>query len=200
MDAPLKEVKIEEIDSYLESSNDRMELFDDDEIKKEEPCDYDFDEYHSMVGFGKEDEDTPWTGIPAEENQMERFGFPLSHFRESRNTEYQVIGGRSKRPLYTVSGFRFKNLTQTSSTLEEVMVSTINDFIKENIDSIDVKKKNVTLVLHHEKLRDAEQSLFINLNSIGNPGKTVLSFFERFSQSNESLRIQDRMDIDFWIS
>lgn len=172
------------------------EDYDDDvsqtDVKIEEPGD-------EMIGFGKE-EGNIWAGVPAETNQEERFGHLLSHFRREDDVQLQVVGGRSKKLLYTVTGFRFQNLTETSGTIEESLVAVINDFVKEKVDKVDVKKKNVTLVLHHEKLRDNGHSLFMNLNQVSNPGELVLSFFERFGQSNSDLRIEDSMQIDFWIS
>src|SRR5689334_4591905 len=97
-----------------------------------------------------------WTNLPPSIDQEKKFGYKLSHFRKEKNKRHDVIGGKNHKHIYSVCGFGFKNLEQSSATIEETLVATINDFVEQNLVEIDVDGKNVTLVLHHEGLREAD--------------------------------------------
>lgn len=158
------------------------------------------DEEDDVKHFQQLSEQIPWTELPEEPNQVERFGYKLSHFRKERETRLKVQGGRNKKILYSVFGFSFSNLEQTKSTLEETMICTINDYVKTNVDNIDVEKNKVTMAVFHEKLRDNEGTIFIHLNAVARPGEAVINFIEKFSMSNHDLKLDNKMDIDFFIS
>lgn len=111
------------------------------------------------------------------------------------------MGGRAQRSMYTVSGFSFINVLDSQAPLSETLAETINDFVRNVVLPLQLnQQRNVTMIFHHEGLRESNKSLFVNINSISNPGEAVLDFFERFSQSNKSFKMDEPMSFDFWIS
>lgn len=139
-----------------------------------------------------------WLDIASEEEQVQKFGFPLNFFRNNKEIRRDVIGRKSKRIFYAISGFRFRNLMKTHASIEETFIAAINAYVNEITDKLDLKGKSVTLVMHHSGLR--EESLFVHLSKNINPGEAIMSFIERFAQSNANIKIEDEMDFDLWVS
>lgn len=131
-----------------------------------------------------------------------RSGHPLTHFRNQRDVVHNRIGGRSQRSMYTVAGFTFTNMQESRATLSATLAETVNDFVRSTVLALseEERARRITMVFHHEALREANKSLFVNLNATVDPGKAVISFFDRFAQSNKAFRMDQEMSFDFWIS
>lgn len=141
-----------------------------------------------------------WTNIPSESDEVKKYGYPLHYFRTEKFTRTDVVGKKNKKTLYSISGFRFRNLMETKSSIEETFIECINAYVKEVMDKLDAKGKTTTLVMHHNGFNEIDESLFINLNKTVSPGDAVMSFIERFAQSNDNIKLNDEMDFDLWIS
>lgn len=127
-------------------------------------------------------------------------GYGLHHFRDHKDIRQDVYGKRSKRIKYSVLGFTFKNLTQSKASIEDTLIATVDDFTKEIVDSMDVQGKNIVLVLTHSGLRESDKSLFISLHTAMSPGSSLLALIQRYAQSNSNMKLQDEMDIDFFVT
>lgn len=142
----------------------------------------------------------PRPDYSSEAEQVRKFGFPLKHFRNEGPMRKDVIGGRNKKTLYSISRFNFQNMHETNATIEETLIECLNDFVSETVKRADAVGKNTTLVMNHDGLREWPKSFFCNLNKHVNAGEAIIAFIERFSQSNDHVKIQDNIEFDLWIS
>ena len=126
-------------------------------------------------------------------DEVSRYGYPLSEFYSIEDVQKILPGvGRNRNIRYTPTRFRYENPAPLTS---EILIRALNHAIMAVLakSKINIAKGTAHLVLTHDGFRNQGQ-LHIHLNQRNDPGRTVYDLIERFSQSNNNLKLHE---IDF---
>lgn len=111
-----------------------------------------------------------------------------------------VVGGKHQRQRFTVADFRLVNIHDSLIPPQTTIRDVLDDFIFETVHTrLNAAEKDVRMIMIHPALREVNHSFYMNITNQPNPGEMIISFIERFAQSNQNIRSTDSMHFEFWI-